>query len=252
MHSQRPEYARLNIVHEDADLLVLNKPADLVCHPTKGDEYSSLISRVRLHLGPDTKAHLVNRLDRETSGVTVVAKNPDAAGELGKIWESRAVEKEYVALVHGHVREEHGEIDAPLGKDEASKVAIKDCVRADGAPARTEFSVERRFDRVGAPFTLLRVIPRTGRKHQIRIHLAHIGHPIVGDKLYGGDEDLYLALVERRLSEEQRAKLILPYHALHASQVGFNWRGERVVFRCEQEKWFTEFVESAQPSTRAL
>src|SRR5688572_28798688 len=92
-----------DIIHEDADLLVINKPADLVCHPTKGDQYSSLISRVRLYLGPDAKPHLVNRLDRETSGVTVVAKHPEAAGELGKLWETRNVAKRYLAIVHGHV-----------------------------------------------------------------------------------------------------------------------------------------------------
>ena len=83
--------------------------------------------------------HLVNRLDRETSGVVLIAKNPEAAGELGKILESRAVQKEYLAIVHGHVREEHGLIDAPLGKDERSIVAVKDCVRADGAPSQRNF-----------------------------------------------------------------------------------------------------------------
>src|SRR5712671_3329512 len=103
------------IIHEDAELLVVNKPAGLVCHPTKGDAYSSLISRVRLHLGPQANPHLVNRLDRETSGVTVVAKTAVVAGELGRIWETRGVTKEYLAIVHGHVRKEHGVIDAPLG-----------------------------------------------------------------------------------------------------------------------------------------
>lgn len=240
-----------DIIHEDDDLLVINKPADLVCHPTKGDVYSSLISRVRLYLGAAAKPSLVNRLDRETSGVTVVAKTPAVAGELGRLWETRMVEKEYLAIVHGHVREDHGLIDAPLGKDERSAVAIKDCVRPDGAAAQTEFWVERRF--AGKPltpvlsssdgenkdvatrlveFTLLRLLPRTGRKHQIRIHLAHIGHPIVGDKIYGADETLYLALVERRLTDEQRAQLILPNHALHASAVRFVWRGTPVGFRC--------------------
>ena len=127
-----------DIIYEDSELLVVNKPAGLVCHPTKTDEYSSLISRARLHLGPGSHPQLVNRLDRETSGVTLLAKDADTARELRQIWEKRQVEKDYLAIAHGHVIEAHGVIDAPLGKDEQSRVVIKDCVRADGAAARTE------------------------------------------------------------------------------------------------------------------
>ena len=237
-----------DIIHEDDELLVVNKPSDLVCHPTKGDEFSSLISRVRLHLGSTTQPHLVNRLDRETSGVTVVAKSTVIAGELGRLWEARTVEKEYLAIVHGHICDDHGLIDAPLGKDESSRVAIKDCVRPDGTPAQTKFHVEGRLATPGgeSTYSLLLIQPHTGRKHQIRIHLAHIGHPIVGDKIYGGDEDLYLALVEGRLTDEQRARLILPNQALHASAVRFNWRGAQVEFRCEPEKWFSDFLTAHQ------
>jgi len=288
-----------DIIFEDADLLVINKPAGLVCHPTKNGEMSSLIGRARLHLHNRSSRcesahslisekvqseltftatpHLVNRLDRETSGVVIIAKNSVVAGELGKIFESRAIEKEYLAIVHGHVRDDHGIIDAPLGKDEHSRVAIKDCVRPDGAAAQTEFWVERRFTRPIAPktgepfplsahrmggegrgevgcsqlstfnfqpstFSLLRLVPRTGRKHQLRIHLAHLGHPIVGDKLYGGDEDLYLALVENRLTDAQRAKLIFENHALHARSVRFSWRGKELEFSCEPEPWFQAFI----------
>jgi len=133
----KPEEMPLSILFEDADLLVINKPAGLVCHPTKTDEYSSLISRARLHLGPGSHPQLVNRLDRETSGVTLVAKDLETARELRRIWERRQVEKDYVAIVHGEVREAHGIIDASLGKDEQSRVVIKDCVRADGAAAST-------------------------------------------------------------------------------------------------------------------
>src|ERR1017187_6700835 len=231
-----------DIIYEDNELLAINKPAGLVCHPTKTDEYSSLISRARLPLGPGSHPQLVNRLDRETSGVTLVAKDAETARELRRIWENRQVEKDYLAIVHGHVVEAHGIIDAPLGKDLQSRVVIKDCVRADGAAARTEYWVQRRFANHQLPFTLLLVRPQTGRKHQIRIHLAHLGHPIVGDKLYGGDEDLYLALVEDRLTSEQRRRLILPPHALHAREARFAWHGQERVFSAEPELWFSEWA----------
>ena len=232
-----------DIIFEDADLLVINKPAGLACHPTKGDVYSSLISRVRLHVGPEIHPQMINRLDRETSGVTIVAKNPETALALRRNWESGDVHKLYLAIVHGHVRAD-GLIEAPLGPDEESIVAIKDRVRTDGAPSTTRYRVISRFERAEGPFSLLEIELLTGRKHQIRIHLAHIGHPVVGDKLYGLDEDMYLDFVKRRLTPEQNRKLILPHQALHAASLTFQTR----TFRAQPEPWFTAFL----PSSTAL
>jgi len=232
----------IEIISEDDVLLVLNKPAGLVCHPTKGDAWSSLVGRVRLYLGEGVHFHLINRLDRETSGVVVVAKADEAARNLRQLWETGHVRKDYIAIVHGHLAESEGVIDAPLGRDVASRVAIKDCVCPNGARAQTGFRLVCRFFRESKSFSLAEIRPTTGRKHQIRIHLAHLGHPIVGDKLYGGDENLYLSFVEGSLSESARERLVLPFHALHARRLSFRWDGADVAFEAVAEPWFREFI----------
>ena len=228
------------ILYEDDHLLVVNKPADLVCHPTKDGPLSSLIARVRTHLGND-EGRLVNRLDRETSGIVLIAKGAAVAGELGRLIAGPA-EKTYWAIVHGHLPGPDLQISAPLGKDVNSPVAIKDCVRDDGAAAETRARVIRRFTRDDEPFSLLEVTPMTGRKHQIRIHLAHAGYPIVGDKLYGADEQRYLRLVERRLTDEDRRSLKMTSHALHARALAFNWRGREWTFEAEPHDEFQAFL----------
>ena len=230
------------LIYEDNNILVINKPADLVCHPTKGDVYSSLISRARLHLDQTNTVHMINRLDRETSGIILIAKNDEAAKELRKLWEKGDENKSYDAIVHGHIKSDSGTINEPLGRNTTSRVAIKDCVRSDGRSSKTCFTVTKRFFKPEGNFSLLEARPETGRKHQLRIHLAHIGHPIVGDKLYGHDEDCYLALVERRLTNKHKKQLILPCHALHAKGLNFDWRGKNWSFKANPEEWFRNFI----------
>lgn len=230
----------LDVVHEDEDLLVVNKPAGLVVHPSKDGEMSSLIGRTRLYFGHN-EGRLVNRLDRETSGLVLIAKHAAAASELGTVLATRAATKRYVAIVHGAFAA-HQRIVAALGKDESSAVAIKNCVRADGAAAETSVSLVRTFERDGRVFSLVDIEPETGRKHQIRIHLAHVGHPIVGDKIYGGDEQCYLRLVIGALTDDDRQHLILEHHALHAARLDFAWRGRDWSFVAAPDQRFTTFA----------
>ena len=220
------------ILFESDALLVLNKPAGLVCHPTRGDEDSSLIGRIRRHLG-STEGRLVNRLDRETSGVVLVAKNAPAARDLGRLFGTAAVTKTYWAVVHGRVTETALTIDAALGRDLSSPVAIKDCVRSDGATAKTVVRLTRTFERNGMPFSVVEVHPSTGRKHQIRIHLAHIGHPVVGDKIYGGDETRYLRFVTGTMTPADQEALMVTNHALHARALAFTWQEREWSFEAE-------------------
>jgi 23S rRNA pseudouridine1911/1915/1917 synthase len=234
-----------DVISEDDDFLVINKPAGLVCHPTKGDVYSSLISRVRLYL-KNAETHLINRLDRETSGIVAVAKNGKAALHLRTLWETRAVHKEYLAIVHGAFL---GSIvvDAPLGPDPESRVAIKDRVTPAGLAAVTQIFALKNFIRDNDCFSLIRVVLLTGRKHQIRIHLSHIGHPIVGDKIYGEDENFYLDFVQRELTPDQKSRLITENHCLHAGHLTFDFFGVTRSFYCHPEPWFTSFVQNKSP-----
>jgi len=240
-HLKDQPHLLLNVIFENEIFLAVNKPAGLVCHPTKGDEFSSLISRARLYLGPFATPHLVNRLDRETSGVVLIVKNSRHAGEFGKIWERGEVCKEYLAIVHGEVGQSGGSIRASLGKDLNSNVAVKDAVMENGVVAETVYQTVKTFRNPLGSFSLLKVFPRQGRKHQIRIHLQHIGFPIVGDKLYGKDENFYLRFVYDQLSRSDYAALILSYQALHAQTLKIKWRRTDFTFQAGQETWFEQF-----------
>ena len=168
---------------------------------------------------------IVNRLDRETSGLVLVAKTAAAARRFGLLMQRQRLRKEYLAIVWGWPPWEEKIVDAPLdrqGKHQQSAIWLKQRIYPAGARAQTEFRVVRRFVRPttsGNEFTLIRAIPRTGRTHQIRVHLSSVGHPIVGDKIYGPDERLYLRFIETGWTPELERRLLLPRHALHSAKL---------------------------------
>jgi 23S rRNA pseudouridine1911/1915/1917 synthase len=204
------------VIFEDEELLVVDKPAGLVCHSAPRPEHTSLAEWLREHGVPTPR--MINRLDRETSGLVVVAKTGDAAKTLGKAVLRREIEKEYIAICRGEFAEESGVIDQPIAVSQTSVVYTKRVVDgAGGQPSLTRFVVERRLPY----FTVARLIPRTGRAHQLRVHMAWLGYPIVGDKVYGPDETLYLQFIEHGVTNEMLEKLLLPRHALHAKRVAF-------------------------------
>ncbi len=168
-----------SVIYEDDNMLVLSKPCGIASIPERkptGNDLVSILSKER-----GTKFYVVHRLDKDVSGVIVFAKNPEFHRLLNRLFESRLVEKTYVALVHGIVDQKEGDIRAPLRRFGSGRVGV-DYVK--GKESLTHFRVIKRFK----DYSLLFVFPRTGRSHQIRAHLYHIGHPVVGDPLYGAPE----------------------------------------------------------------
>lgn len=209
-----PEELESWIVHQDEALLVVNKPGLVVCHPSKHGPWSSLIGAAREYLGQDC-LHMPSRLDRETSGIVVLARNPALGSRLQRAIERRHVEKIYYALLCGRL-EKPVAVDQPLGADSDSAVIIKRSVQAGGQEARTEFEPVV----AAGPYTLARIRPRTGRLHQIRVHAAWLGHPVAGDKIYGPDERLFLEFIASGYTAGMAARLPFEHHALHAA----TWR----------------------------
>jgi len=177
----RAEPIALNVIHEDAALLVVDKPAGLVVHPGSGNWEGTLLNAV-LHHAPQCaalpRAGIVHRLDKDTSGLLVIAKTAEAQTDLVRQLQARAISREYLAVVHGVVAAD-GAVDAPIGRHPVERTRM--AVAARGKPARTHYTVLRRF----AQATLVKCRLETGRTHQIRVHMRSIGHPIVGDPVYG-------------------------------------------------------------------
>jgi 23S rRNA pseudouridine1911/1915/1917 synthase len=211
-----PEDIPVEVVYEDDDLVVVNKPAGMVVHPAAGVAGGTLANALAHHFrqlstrGGQARPGIVHRLDRDTSGLIVVAKTEEAHENLSDQFRARAVFKLYAALVHGRVREEQGRVDQPLARDPKNRTRI--AVVRGGRPALSLYRVRQRFER----FTLLDVEIKTGRTHQIRVHLQWLKHPVVGDRVYGDGRDK--SLPDARL---RGAALALGRQFLHAARLGF-------------------------------
>jgi len=212
-----PEAMPLNIIYEDADLLAIDKPAGLTVHPAPGHPSHTLINAILSHfphladIGDSLRPGVVHRLDKDTSGVMLVAKNSAAQADLSQQFKSHSVTKAYLVLVKGKLTPESGVIEADIGRDPRNRKRM--AVVAEGREARTEYRVVKYI----GDYTLLEVMPETGRTHQIRVHLAAIGFPVVGDKVYGV-ESPYLSR-----------------QFMHACRLGFKLpsSGEYVEFKSE-------------------
>ena len=203
------------ILQRTPDLLVVNKPPRIVCHPSTRGPWSSLVGACREYLGTE-RLHMPSRLDRETSGVMVFALNQPTGQRLQRAVLKRRVHKTYIAILEGELQDSVT-VDGPIGRDTQAEFFSRQAVTPDGQPAVTEFVPLE----VRRGHTMVRAHPITGRRHQIRVHAAQLGHPIVADKLYGPDPRLMLDLMANGFREEDLSALPMTRHALHASQIVF-------------------------------
>ncbi|MGB0412887.1 MAG: RluA family pseudouridine synthase [Coraliomargarita sp.] len=228
------------IVREDGDLLVINKPGWLVCHPSKNGPLSSLVGAVREYTGAE-KLHLVARLDRETSGLIVFAKRPAMARKYQMAIQNRIVKKTYLAILEGDLKEAI-RVDQSIARRREGLVHVKNEVSyVRGAQsAITEFSPIA----TGGGYTLAKVEPETGRKHQIRVHAEWLDHKVVGDKIYGPDESLYIDFIENGWNKRLAEALPLKRQALHCYQYTFDFPGEPVTLTAPLRQDMRQFCET--------
>ena len=219
------------ILAEHADFLVVAKPPNLLSHPTRPDGAPTLLGWLQEKF-PGEFVALANRLDRETSGTVLIARSAEAASQLGLMTMRREIHKWYLALVSGRVEQEHGVIDAPLGRlgiSPENPIWLRQgVIPADDPQGRKSAAARSEYWRLAASdsASLLRLQAHTGRLHQLRVHLAHIGHPVIGDKIYGPDANLYLKFIAEGWTDEHQRVLGLRRHALHAHEMRFAWKGE--------------------------
>jgi 23S rRNA pseudouridine1911/1915/1917 synthase len=200
-----PENIPINIVYEDSDVIVVNKPQDMVVHPAPGNYNGTLVNALLYHckdlsgINGVIRPGIVHRIDKDTTGILVIAKNDNAHNKLAHQLKDHTMTRTYYALVEGNVKSDEGTIDAPIGRHPSDR--IKMTVIKDGREAVTHYKVLERF----GEYTLIQCNLETGRTHQIRVHMAHIGHPLVGDNVYGRKKQKFKVLGQ----------------VLHAKKLGF-------------------------------
>jgi len=242
------------IVDESADWIVVDKPAPLIVHPANRKPEPTLLGGLEVLLAYEMEngacPAIVTRLDRETSGLVLVAMHTRAARELGMIFERREAHKQYLAIVHGWPESDEWTSEAPIcraGELGASAIWVKQVVHDSGRDCFTRFKVENRFEREEGKFSVVRCFPETGRMHQLRVHLAHSGHPIVGDKLYSGDGSEYLQWMAEGWTPDLQKKLLLPRHALHATCLSVPWGEGRVSWEAALGADLLNFIHGGAP-----
>jgi 23S rRNA pseudouridine1911/1915/1917 synthase len=209
----------------------------LLIHPTKPDGtvtlWHQLAQLLAFEVANGGQVSVITRLDRETSGLVLVAKTHRAARDLHTLVERQQLTKRYLAIVWGWPNPNEFEVDQPLlrlGTVAPSKIWLKQAVHPSGYPSRTQFRIKNRFENQHGKFALVECEPLTGRTHQIRVHLAFSGHPIVGDKIYGPDENCYVEFIETGWTPALAGRLLIDHQALHASSLAFTLGAENFLF----------------------
>ncbi len=241
------------VIDESPDWIVVSKPAPLIVHPANRKPEPTLLGGIEVLLSYEMEngacPAIVTRLDRDTSGLVLVAKHTAAARELGMVFERRQARKEYLAVVHGWPEENEWECAMPIlraGEVGPSAIWVRQITHEAGKACSTAFRVERRFEREEGKFSLVRCFPETGRMHQLRVHLLHSGYPIVGDKLYSGGGGEYVEWMETGWTEALKARLHLPRHALHAAVLEVPWAGGQLEWRAELSPDLADFIEGRE------